>query len=482
MSNDLPRVEPPVLTSTELPARRGDGEELILDSCYSWSRLAVTLLVAILGNAGFWICVTIMPAVQAELQTSRAAVSILYTLTMVGFGTGCLLFGGVADRFGITRLLLFAACLVCLGHGLASLGSAIAVLAILQCLIGLGAAASYAPLIADISLWFYRRRALAISIAAGGNYLAGAIWPLLLRNVLDRHGWRTVYRLIAIASAAMVPLSLLLRRRVPAAAVAHAEALRVSRQEGRRSISPRLLIALLATSAVGCCMAMATPQAHIVSLCADLGHGATVGSTMLSLMLWGGVASRLFFGVLGDRLGGVLSLLIGSTLQCIALSLFLPFAVRRREEAPPIVALYAVCVIFGLSQGGILPSYPVIIRELSPAKGAAGRVGFIASINIASMALGGLVSGAIHDASGGYRAAFLNGLGWNALNIGVAAWLFWRTHSAGPRGVCPCSAPRRPSIVTIHMQASHTTGKGGEAHGIPRRPEASVAGLSFTQP
>jgi MFS family permease len=153
------------------------------------------------------------------------------------------------------------------------------------------------------------------------------------------------------------------------------------------------------------------PQVHIVSYCADLGYGPTVGAEMLSLMLMGGVVSRLVSGLIADRLGGVMTLLIGSTLQCIALFLYLPF--------DAMVPLYIVSLIFGLSQGGIVPSYALIVREYLPAKEAGARVGFVIMATIIGMALGGWMSGWIYDLTGSYQAAFLNGIAWNFLNIGI---------------------------------------------------------------
>ncbi len=165
------------------------------------------------------------------------------------------------------------------------------------------------------------------------------------------------------------------------------------------------------------------PQVHIVSFCVDLGYGPAVGSQMLSLMLMGGVVSRLVSGLLADRLGGVMTLLIGSTLQCIALFLYLPF--------DGMVSLYVVSLIFGLSQGGIVPSYAVIVREYMPAKEAGARVGFVIMATIVGMALGGWMSGWIYDMTGSYQLAFLNGIGWNLVNIAIIGAILYSTRRRG---------------------------------------------------
>ena len=395
----------------------------ILDSRYSWGRLAATLAVGVLGSVGIWSIITIMPAVQAEFGIDRAGASFPYTLTMLGFALGNLLIGRAVDRFGITSALIGASLLIGVAYAFAALSPSLGVLSALQFFIGLGAAASFGPLIADISHWFGKRRGIAIAVAASGNYLAGAIWPVLLSGVLEQQGWRAVYFYLAvIVVVGVFPLALMLRRRVPAAATARANA--VSQANAvRAKMSPRFLQGLLVLAGLGCCVAMSMPQVHLVSMCVDLGFGPAVGTQMLSVMLMGGVASRLVSGFIADRLGGVRTLLIGSTLQCLALFLYLPF--------DGMVSLYVVSLIFGLSQGGIVPSYALIVREYLPAKEAGARVGFVIMATIIGMALGGWMSGWIYDVTGSYQMAFLNGIAWNLMNMAIMLGLLLRSRQGG---------------------------------------------------
>jgi MFS family permease len=254
-----------------------------------------------------------------------------------------------------------------------------------------------------------------MAIAASGNYMSGAIWPLLLAGVQDEQGWRGAYLALALIVPGLVlPLSLPLRRRIGAAASAAATAAAALRAR-TTGLSPRTLTALLFVAGIACCVAMSMPQVHIVAYCVDLGYGPAVGAEMLSLMLLGGVVSRLVSGFLADRLGGLMTLLVGSTLQTVALVLFLP--------SDALVSLYLVSAIFGLAQGGIVPAYAIIVREYLPAHEAGARIGQVTFATIAGMALGGWMSGAIHDATGAYVYAFLNGIGWNVLNIGIVAAL-----------------------------------------------------------
>ncbi|MFZ5964346.1 MFS transporter [Thalassococcus sp. BH17M4-6] len=394
-----------------------------LDSRYAWTRLAITLLIAVMGNVGMWAIVVVMPDVGTEFGVTRAEAALPYTTTMIGFALGNMFIGRAVDRFGITWSLIGAALLIAVSYALAALSPSILVLALVQLGIGFGTASCFGPLIADISHWFQRRRGIAVAIAASGNYLSGAIWPVLLGWLAAGEGWRWIYTALAILTIlTMVPLSLLLRRRVPEAAMQASEVLRAGRARAT-GFSPRQLMWLLGLAGIGCCVAMSMPQVHIVSLCVDLGYGSAVGAEMLSLMLLGGVVSRLVSGALTDRLGGVRTLLIGSTLQCIALFLYLP--------AGGLVSLYTVSLIFGLSQGGIVPSYAVIVREYLPAKEAGARVGFVMMLTIAGMALGGWLSGVIYDLTGSYQWAFINGIVWNSVNIGIIILILLRGQRAG---------------------------------------------------
>jgi MFS family permease len=399
----------------------------ITDSRYSWIRLCLTVLVAMVINAGMWAIIVIMPYVETEFSGSRAMASLPYTLTMIGFATGNYVIGRAVDRFGITTSLVVAAMVTALAYGLATFSGSLLVLSLAQLLIGFASAVGFGPLIADISHWFVRRRGIAVAIAASGNYLSGAIWPIVLAQLLQDSGWRAAYLAMALITLGVViPLAFALRRRIPeeARTAADTASMLNARSAG---LSPRALQYLLGFAGIGCCVAMSMPQVHIVALCVGLGFGPAVGAQMLSLMLLGGVASRIVSGLLADRLGGVRTLLIGSVLQTIALFLYLP--------AGGMVSLYVVSLIFGLSQGGIVPSYALIVREYMPAREAGARVGFVLMATILGMALGGWLSGVIYDLSGSYTLAFVNGIIWNGMNVAIVLWLISRSRPRLPTGV-----------------------------------------------
>ena len=391
-----------------------------VDSRSAWLRLVVIILICAIGSVPMWSVVVIVPAVQAEFGTARADASLPYTMTMVGFVVGGVLMGRLADRFGVMVPVLIGAVSIGLGGAAAAMAPNLPLFGLAYgVLLGcFGAAAVFGPLIADASLWFARRRGIAVALAASGNYLAGTVWPPLLQWGVEAIGWRYTHLAMGIfCVSTMVPLALALRRRppLPPSRPAGRDALPAPRPLG---LAPNTLQAVLGVAGVACCVAMAMPQVHIVAYCVDLGFGAQRGAEMLSVMLAAGIVSRLVFGAVMDRIGGLRTLALGSALQGIALFLFLP--------ADGMVALYVVSAVFGLFQGGIVPSYAMIVRENFPPEQAGTRVGITLSSTLVGMALGGWMAGAIFDATGSYQAAMWNGIAWNLLNFAIALWLLTR--------------------------------------------------------
>ena len=390
------------------------------ESAYAWTRLFVALLLSTIGGVGMWSVIVALPAVQAEFGVARSSASLPYTVTMICFGFGGILLGRLSDRFGIIAPAVGGAIALGLGYALASQATSLWQFTVAQgLLVGVASSATFAPLIADTSLWFTRRRGMAVSIIATGSYLAGTVWPPVVQHFIQSVGWRQTYLGIAVfCVASMVPLALALRRPSPLTEVTARPlhvASRVSRPLG---MSPAALQGVLILAGLSCCVAMSMPQVHIVAYCHDLGLGAARGAEMLSLMLGFGVVSRLASGWICDRIGGRRTLLLGSSLQALALVLFLPFE--------GLASLYVVSALFGLFQGGIVPAYAVIVREFFPPEEAGIRVGIVLMATVFGMALGGWMSGVIFDLTGSYQTAFVNGILWNLLNIGIAVGLVRR--------------------------------------------------------
>ena len=390
-----------------------------IETSYSWVRLVVSITLSTLGCVGLWSLVVALPAVQADFGVGRGGASLPYTLTAMGFMVGGIAVGRLADRFGILPPFVGGTILMSFGYIITAFAPSLSAFAILSGLtIGLGSSASFAPIVADVSLWFDRNRGLAMSFAAGGSYVSGVFWPPVLEHFISSVGWRQTHIGVGIfCLATMLPLALVLRRRPveQKPAVQQAESDNANQAIG---LPPNVTHGLLTFAGLCCCVAMSMPQVHLVAWCVDLGYGPARGAEMLSLMLAFGVASRLIFGWVLNRIGGLPTLLLSSTLQAIALALYLPF--------DGLVSLFVISAVFGLVQGGIVPSYAVIIRELFPAKEAGFRVSLSISTTLAGMALGGWLSGAICDWTGSYSAALVNGIGWNLVNMAIAFWLLQR--------------------------------------------------------
>jgi MFS family permease len=392
------------------------------DSRQAWRRLVVALLLMTIGSSAMYVVAVVLPEVAKEFGVARAEASLPYTLLMIGFGVGGIFMGRLADRRGVLWPSLLGAVGLAVGFVAAGFSRSLTAFALVHGLVlGLvGCSATFSPLVADTSLWFVKRRGIAVAICASGNYLAGAIWPPIVQHFVETVGWRQTYIGLGLFCALTLPPLALLMRARPPALVAESTAARGTTPSTRPfGLSMNAAQTLLCVAGVACCVAMSMPQVHIVAYCGDLGYGAARGAQMLSLMLACGIVSRLVSGAICDRIGGLRTLLLGSSLQGAALLLFLPF--------DSLTSLYVISALFGLFQGGIVPSYAIIVREHFPAAEAGTRVGAVITCTLFGMALGGWMSGKVFDLTGSYHAAFVNGLAWNALNLSIALFLLGRT-------------------------------------------------------
>ena len=389
-------------------------------SIYPLVRLITSLVLVTMGGAAMYAVIVVLKPVSFEFDVGRGVASLPYMMFMVTGGVGGVVMGRLADRFGV----MMPALIGCVGLPAGMAGAAFAEefwqfcvsLGVLSGL--LGTSALFAPMAADISHWFTRRRGLAVAIVITGTYLAGALWPPIVQASLDARGWRETFVAIAILMACvMLPLVALLYRK-PAALIA-AQAARTAPGAGRPlGVAPGTLQCLICAAGLGCCIAMAAPQVHIVAHVTDLGYAAQHGAAMLSLMLGTGIVSRIGSGFISDRIGGLRTLLLGSVLQAVTLMAFL--------GADTLTLLYVVSAIFGLSQGGIVPSYTIIIRTFFPAHEAGRRVGWAMLFTFAGMALGGWMAGALYDLTGSYTASFINAVAFNVMNAAIVVFLAQR--------------------------------------------------------
>ena len=387
------------------------------DTLKSWFRLIVLFIIGVIGTVGMWSVVVVLPALETEFNIDRGNASLLYATTMVGFGLGNFLIGKITDKIGIKIPIVIAIITLILSYLLATISKEFWQLLILQVFMGLAAATFFGPSMADIGNFFETRRGLAVSIIASANYVAGASWPLVISYFLNFSDWRDVYLYIAlICLIIMVPLVLILKNNI----ASHSDTSLNSNFQNHKfnNLSSRKLQNLLMLAGVGCCVAMAMPQVHIVALCVDSGFGLNVGAEVLSVMLFSGMISRVAFGFLSDKIGPIFTLFIGSLLQMLALVFFIPFDSQ--------FSLYIVSLMFGLSQGGIVPAYAMIVRKYLPLSEVGERVGLVIMATIVGMGLGGWMSGEIYDLTQSYKLAFVNGILWNLTNVIIVTFIMWK--------------------------------------------------------
>jgi len=383
-----------------------------IDSPSAWWRLIAALGVSTIGGIGLWSAVVVIPAIELEFLVDRSNSSTPYTMTMIGFAIGSVIMGKLVDRFGVFLPLIFSSLFLSFGYFTASIASSLWEFTVIQALlIGmLGSSITLGPLIADTSLWFSKRRGVAVSIVASGNYLAGALWPPILQFLIDETGWRNAHVIVGgMCILTMIPLAFALKARAPK--VTEPIIKSFTPKTNNMKFSPKRTQISLIIAGVCCCVAMSMPQVHIVSYCGELGFGAARGAEMLAVMLGAGVVSRIISGAVADRIGGLMTLMIGSVLQCMVLLLYLPFS--------SLVPLYIISAFFGLAQGGLIPSYALIVRDYFPANEAASRVSVVMMATIFGMAIGGWLSGEIFDLTGSYKAAFINGIIFNLINMAI---------------------------------------------------------------
>ncbi len=388
-------------------------------SYYPAVRAAAAFLIMVVGTAGMFAGTVALKPMQEAFDVSRGAATLPYMGFMVGFGLGSFWMGRFADRLGAMRVAFAGGLTIGLGFWIA--GHAVELWQAVVAhglLIGLmGASTTMGPMVADVSLWFERRRGLAVGMVISGAYVSGMVWPPTLEAVAHAYGWRDMYLVLGALTLVTLPLlALVLHRPAPRTVLTGPlKAAGSARPLGMRAPA---LQALLCCAGLGCCIAMAAPQVHAVAMADDIGLRPADGALMLSLMYGFGIVSRLASGWISDRIGGLRILALGSAGQTVALLLFLPADGR--------IALLVVAALFGLSQGGIVPSYAIIVREYFPARQAGGRIGLTLLFTMLGMAVGAWLAGAIHDLTGSYRVAFLGAVAVNIAHLAIAAFLLRR--------------------------------------------------------
>ena len=398
-----------------------------IETNYGWVIVFVSLAVHSIGLGAPTILFIALKPIAADLGTLRAVPSFAYSLLMIGAGVGGIAMGWWMDRRGVMEPVLFGSVMIGLGALLASHAEGRWSLFIATgLLIGLlGKAAMIAPLVANVTRWFDRRRGLAVAIITSGQGLAGAVWPAVVQYFNDLVGWRGTFLCFSVfVAVTMVPLSLLLRPRPPMPPAESPRGIPAHRGQRRvLDLSPHVAQGILWFAAVGCCSAMSIPIVHLVSHVTDQGYSPGQGARVLSILFMAAFVSRIGFGMLADRIGGVRTLLIGSASMAV---MMLAFAFTTSYAG-----LFVAALLFGLGFSGIMPCYALIIRLLFPVDEAGWRIAGHYMFSAAGMALGGWLGGAVFDLTGSYTPAFLAGFAFTAMNFALIGAVYLRQTRLG---------------------------------------------------
>jgi MFS family permease len=405
-----------------LLARRFPGS---IESRSSWAAASLTLGILSVSYGAPLIVVVGLKPIAASLETNRSVVALAASLVWLGTGLGGILMGRVADRIGMRRVAIFGASMTALGLAVSAIGQTWALIVGSAVLIGLlGNSAHFPPLVTYVSRWFDRRRGTAVALISSGQYIAGVVWPAVFQHSMGSFGWQaTMLGFAVVVAAAIIPLALLLRPPPPPVRP-EGSAVHLRRRAQALRLQPNLVQALLCGAAFLCCVPMAMPAGHLVALCSDLGIPATRGAAMLSVLLGCAFVSRMFWGWLADRVGGLAAVFVGSACQALAIAAFTVI----RDEA----GLFAVSAAYGLGFSGIIPAYVVAIRELFPSAEASWRVPTLLFTGMSGMAFGSWFAGALYDHFGFYAPAFAAGALFNLGNLLVIGFLVARLARQSP--------------------------------------------------
>jgi MFS family permease len=395
----------------------------------SWVVASVSLILLGLSFGGPWITAVGLKQIAADTGGARQVPSLAVSLALFGSAVGGLLMGRIANSYGIRWTVITGAVMIAIGLFVSSLGAPWQLYVGHGLFMGLlGNAGLNAPLFVYVSRWFDRRRGSALALISSGGYLAGFVWPTIFERAIAHFGWQqTMVGFAILQLVVIVPLAIVFLK--PPPEIQH-EAPTASRDGARPTVlgwHPNVAFVMISLAGFLCCVTMSMPQQHLVAFCSDLGISATVGATMLSVLLGMGFFSRQGWGWLSDRMGGVLTAFCSSILQCLAMSGFL-FA-----QDP--VGLFAVSTAFGIGFSALIPAYVLTIRELYPMSEAHWRVPAVLLLTGSGMGTGGWLAGYLYDIYGYYTPAFATGVAFNVANIAILFMLLvrQRTYASATR-------------------------------------------------
>lgn len=403
-----------------------------IDGRGGWIAACTAIAILSVSYGSPLLIVVGLKPITAGLGTIRELTSLAAAFTWIGTGLGGILMGWLADRIGIRRTVVFGAVMIGLGLMVSAYGTIWALYIGHGVLMGLlGNGAMFPPLLVYVSRWFEKRRGTALALIASGQYIAGMVWPSLFEMAIARYGWQATMIGYGIVTVVLIPpIALFFLQPAPAHSHAAASA-GVNPVRGTvLGLPANVVLGVLCLAGFCCCVPMALPQSHLVAFCTDVGIPAASSALMLSVLQASAFVSRQFWGWLADRVGGLVTLILGSACQALAISAFL----MTQSEA----GLFAVSAAYGLGFSGIVPAYVLIVREMFPSTEASWRVPMVLFTSMGGMAFGSWFAGALFDHYGHYAPAFAVGAAFNVVNLTLIGFLLLRQGFRG--GMRPAMA------------------------------------------
>jgi MFS family permease len=412
-------------TTSSAAARIGPGPrpDVSIETRRSWVAACIVLGLLSISYGSPLLAIVGLRPIAEDLGTTRQLVALAGALTWLGTGLGGILMGWVAERRGVRFTVPFGAAMIAVGLVMSATGNIAAILIGHALFVGLlGNGSLYPPLLVYVSRWFDRRRGTALALISSGQYVAGMVWPTVFEHAMASHGWRATMIGFAAIQVVAVPIASLFLRRPPAAGAEYEFANAGQRREVL-GLRPNTVLAILCAAGFCCCIPMSIPQGHLVAFCSDIGIPAAQGAAMLSVLQASAFMSRVFWGWLADRIGGLLTVLLGSSCQALAIAAFM----ATQDEA----GLFAVSAAYGLGFSGIIPAYVIAIREYYPSREASWRVPSVLFVSMAGMAFGSWFAGALYDHFGFYTPAFASGVLFSLANLALVGFLVLRQRRYG---------------------------------------------------
>ena len=383
---------------------------------YGWIIVGAGALVTCMGlGAMFSLSVFLKPMTES-MGWSRTDVSTVALLNWIFMGVGSFAWGALSDRIGTRTVVLCGGVLLGLGMVTASQAATIGQFQLLfGVLVGFAVGSFYAPMTASATRWFTKHRSLAVALVSSGIGLGTLTIGPLTRALITAYDWRTAMLVVGdLAWLIVIPAALLIRNPPATATAEHAiDALGANGHAFTAADALRTpQFWAIALTHFACCAAHSGPIFHMVTHAIDRGVAPLTAATVLGVSGLASVTGRVTCGLLADRYGAKSTLLIGLAIQAVSVSLYL-----FTNTAP---AFYALALVFGLSYGGVMPLYAILVREYFGARIMGTAYGAVFLISTLGMALGSWSGGWFFDAFGSYLWLYIGSAGIGAGAVAIA--------------------------------------------------------------